>query len=80
MSLRVCNTCHKHLVNSIECPECSTTAPTTSSGRALLIGALMGLGITGCGEKEDTATSEPSTETEPAAEEMYGVAEDPGEE
>lgn len=78
MNLRVCNTCHKHLVNNIECPECSATAPTTSPGRALLIGALLGLGMTGCGEKdEDTATQEPSSDTEPAEEPLYGVTEEP---
>ena len=80
MSVRVCNTCHTHLVSAIECPDCAPpTVQGASPGRVMLIAALLGLGMTGCGEKEDTGSSEPSTESEPAAEAMYGVAEDTNE-
>ena len=81
MTLRFCNTCHKHLVNTIQCPECSEgNKATSSNGRTLLIGALLGLSLTACGDKEqeeDTASSEPSSETEPAEEALYGVTEEP---
>ena len=80
MTLRVCNTCHKHLINTIECPECADGSNKTRPGRALLIGALLGLSLTACGDKEDEDTAaEPSSETEPAEEALYGVAEEPAE-
>ena len=80
MTLRVCNTCHKHLINTIECPECAADLSTALPGRTFLIGALLGLSLTACGDKEgeDTA-AEPSSETEPAEEALYGVAEEPEE-
>ena len=79
MNLRVCNTCHKHLLNNIECPDCiDGSSPLTSTVRAVVIGALLGFNLTACGEKEaDTASSEPSSETEPAGEPLYGVTEEP---
>ena len=49
-------------------------------GCTLLIGALLGLSLTACGEKEDEDTAaEPSSETELAEEALYGVAEEPEE-
>ena len=81
MSLRVCNTCHKHLVNTTECSHCfSSTEHPSLSGRALLIGALLGLGLTGCGEKDEDTAAEPSSETEPDMAALYGEAEPPPEE
>ena len=81
MSLRVCNTCYKHLVNTTECPHCfSSTGNPSLSGRAFLIGALLGLGLTGCGEKDEDTAAEPSSETEPDMAALYGEAEPPPEE
>ena len=80
MSLKICNICHKHLINAVECPECADIECSSrgfrspaSAGRALLITALLGLGTTACGDKEDedTAISEPSEDPQPA----YGVPE-----
>ena len=83
MTLRVCNTCHKHLFNSNECTECSEISSHPRAalrGRAMLVGALLGLGLTACGEKDEDTSSEPSSETEPDAAALYGVAESPQDE
>mgnify|MGYP001410652047 CR=1 FL=1 len=81
MSLRVCNTCHKHLVNTTECLDClPQSGNTIASGRTFLIGALLGLGLTGCGEKDEDTAAEPSSETEPDMAALYGEAEPPPEE
>ena len=80
MTLRVCNTCYKHLVNTIECPDCASGTMVNHPGRTLLIGALLGLSLTACGDKENEDTAaEPSSETEPVDEALYGVAEEPEE-
>ena len=85
LSLQICNICHKHLINAVECPDCADIECSSqrlrspaSAGRALFITALLGLGTTACGDKdgEDTAISEPSEDPQPA----YGVAEMPEEE
>ena len=76
MTIRVCNTCHTHLVNTTACPECTHRKNPSSVGRALMIGALLGLGLTGCGDKEeDTAEAEDTTDTEGVDQALYGVAE-----
>ena len=81
MSLRVCNTCHKHLVNTRKCQDClSPSENPAASGRAFFIGALLGLGLTGCGEKDEDTAAEPSSETEPDMAALYGEAEPPPEE
>ena len=81
MTLRKCNTCHQHIVNTTLCPTCHSPKEAVAvPGRALLISALLGFGLTACGEKDEDTSSEPSSETEPSAEAMYGVPEESPEE
>jgi len=77
MKLYICSTCHQHFTE-LNCPHCVQKTPTQAPRIALAL--LLGLGLTGCGEKdEDTAdaTEEPSAEPEMAA--LYGVEENPEE-
>ena len=77
MSLRVCHICNTHFLStSLQCPTCVSKKQSVKRGVTLAI--LMGLGMMGCGEKnqdtgaEDTA-QETSSEPEPSSEDLYGV-------
>ena len=76
MKLLLCSTCQRHIVTK-ECPHCATeqsSAKRTSRSLALLLG----LGLTGCGDKEDTAQTDTATEEqvpEPDMAALYGVEE-----
>ena len=73
MTLQPCRVCHQHIQMGTHCPHCSEKPLTSSISVALLLG----IGLMGCGDKdEDTATeSEPAEEpaSEPVEETMYGV-------
>ena len=73
MKLQACKVCNQHIELGTDCPHC-TERPSTSS---ISVALLLGIGLMGCGEKdEDTATeSEPAEEpaSEPVDEAMYGV-------
>ena len=84
MQLTTCNECGEHYFQSEkDCPHCHKTFSSTKrfSSSALLLGLV----LTGCGDKnEDTAAdtaSEASSEpaSEPAVEPPYGVPDDTGE-
>ena len=60
------------------CPHCNTTkSSSVSKTGAIALGMLLGIGSVGCGEEDkdtssdDTATEEPASEPDMAAE--YGV-------
>ena len=67
-------------MTDITCPHCNSTKSSMSSvskTSAIALGMLLGIGSVGCGEDdkdtsgEDTATEEPASEPDMAAE--YGV-------
>ncbi len=75
MSFRICSLCQQHYLIDSSCPHCPTHTP--SKGRSIALGALLGMAMIGCGDKEDTGEDpipEPSTEND------YGVGEMPPEE
>ena len=79
--MRPCRNCGEHiLMTDTTCPHCnSSTSSKTSVSKtsALALGVLLGIGSVGCGEEDkdtssdDTATEEPASEPDMAAE--YGV-------
>ena len=79
--MRPCRNCGEHiLMTDTTCPHCnSSTSSNTSVSKtsALALGVLLGIGSVGCGEEDkdtssdDTATEEPASEPDMAAE--YGV-------
>ena len=84
MTLRICTQCNEHFIGQ-SCPHCNDSSHLQRSGNSLLgVALILGLGLSACGEKEDTGeeTEEPASEptsepSEPAAEPadapMYGV-------
>ena len=77
--MRPCRDCGQHiLMTHTTCPHCGNpkTRPMSTSG-ALALGLILGLGSVGCGDEDkdtsgdDTATEEPASEPDMAAE--YGV-------
>ena len=73
MTLKACKICNQHVEVGTTCPHCLERP----SSRTISVALLLGIGLMGCGEKdEDTATeSEPEEEpaSEPVDEAMYGV-------
>ena len=78
--MRPCRDCGQHiLMTHASCPHCGNprTQSMSKSG-ALALGLILGLGSVGCGDDDkdtssddDTATEEPASEPDMAAE--YGV-------
>jgi len=79
MKLKICTICHQHYFAS--CMHCTQEKPQSKS--VLSVALLLGLGMSACGDKEDTSTTEPSAETaeepaneptaEPDVQDLYGV-------
>ena len=75
MKLYICSSCQQHFVDK-SCPHCSDRPSKSSLNIALAM--LLGLGLTGCGEKEEEDTGDSNTEeptAEPDAAALYGVEE-----
>ena len=75
MSLLICTQCNTHFYASEEvCPHCIDRSVMLSSPKKLVLFTLLGIGLAGCGEKEDDTAAEPAAEpTEPADSPEYGV-------
>ena len=79
--MRPCRNCGEHiLMTDSTCPHCNSVKPSTlsvSKTSAIALGMLLGIGSVGCGDEDkdtsgdDTATEEPASEPDMAAE--YGV-------
>ncbi len=79
--MRPCRSCGQHiLMTQTTCPHCTNSKPaqpSVSKSSAIALGMLLGLGSVGCGDEDkdtssdDTATEEPASEPDMAAE--YGV-------
>lgn len=77
--MRPCRNCGQHiLMTHTTCPHCGDSkARSMSKSGVLALGLILGLGSVGCGDDdkdtagEDTATEEPASEPDMAAE--YGV-------
>ena len=81
--MRPCRNCGEHiLMTDTTCPHCNSSSstsskPSVSKTSVLALGMLLGIGSVGCGEDDkdtagdDTATEEPASEPDMAAE--YGV-------
>ena len=79
--MRPCRNCGEHiLMTDATCPHCNSSNSSQSSiskSGVIALGMLLGLGSVGCGEEnkdtsdDDTATEEPASEPDMAAE--YGV-------
>ena len=79
--MRPCRHCGEHiLMTDTTCPHCNSAKPSVSSvskTSAIALGMLLGIGSVGCGDEDkdtsadDTATEEPASEPDMAAE--YGV-------
>lgn len=79
--MRPCRNCGEHiLMTDTTCPHCNcstSSKPSMSTTGAVALGILLGIGSVGCGDEDkdtagdDTATEEPASEPDMAAE--YGV-------
>ena len=74
--IKICRNCNQHFLHSDGvCPHCHTERPKRASG-VPMFALLMGLGMTACGDKEDTAEEDTAEETdtaEPSDMALYGV-------
>lgn len=73
--LIVCSGCQQHIVNGTLCPNCESS-PKQSR---LSLAVLLGIGLMGCGDKDQDSAdgdAEPAEEpaSEPADAALYGVA------
>ena len=84
---KLCTMCYAHYLEDV-CPHCQKEhhmkVDFRSKGARLPMALLLGFGLTGCPDKEDTGSVEDTSATEPASEvspepadaPLYGVPEE----
>ena len=80
MKIIQCSVCNNHRILGKSCPNCSNSSQKSMPKR-LALAAILGLGMTACGSKEEDSSSQDASieaaaePSEPAIEPEYGVAE-----